>query len=113
MLEDPGDTNLRRVVRWTVVSIAGVSAIVAGVVLSRAALDAEGFVLEQLTTRIRAIVGLPLAVVVAFCVVSVLEAGSGPIEFKAIGFEFKGASGPIVLWIACFLAVISALWLLW
>lgn len=37
----------------------------------------------------------------------------GNIEFRGLGFEFKGASAPIVLWMACMLIAILALQLLW
>ncbi len=114
MSEDPAEVRIRQKVRWIAVVLVGVIAIVAGVVISLVAISTKEFILEQLTTHIRAIVGLPLAVIIAFFIVSVLDAGSSkPIEFNAIGFEFKGASGPIVLWIACFLAVVCSLWLLW
>ena len=109
------EVKFRKIARVCVVSIAGVGGLVAVFVLSWVALtNTEGFIFNQLKDNIRAIVGLPLAVVLAFFVVSVLEAGSSePIAFKAIGFDFKGASGPVVLWIACFLAVVLALRLLW
>jgi hypothetical protein len=45
--------------------------------------------------------------------VSLLKVTSGPIEFEAIGFKFRGASGPIVLWVFCFLSIAVAFHLLW
>jgi hypothetical protein len=52
-----------------------------------------------------AIVGTPLSAVSAFCIVTLLKVTNGPIEFEALGFKFRGASGPIVLWVFSFLAV--------
>jgi hypothetical protein len=37
----------------------------------------------------------------------------GPIEFEAFGFKLRGASGPIVLWVFCFLSIAAAFQLLW
>jgi hypothetical protein len=45
-----------------------------------------------------ATIGLPSAALAALCIVIVLENTSGPIEFEGLGFRFKGASGPVVLW---------------
>jgi hypothetical protein len=42
-----------------------------------------------------------------------LEQTSGPIEFEGLGFKFKGASGPVVLWVFCFLAIAGAIKLVW
>lgn len=52
-----------------------------------------------------AVVGLPLAAVAALFIVSVFEITTGQIEFDAIGFKFKGDSGPIILCVMCFLAI--------
>jgi hypothetical protein len=60
-----------------------------------------------------ATVGLPCAVLAALCVVIFLQVTAGPVEFEAIGFKFKGASGPIVLWVWVFLAMSVCIRLLW
>ena len=60
-----------------------------------------------------AVVGLPAAALASFLLVVVLETAAGHIELRVLGFEFKGASGPIVMWVLCFLAVAFAIWLLW
>ncbi|MBB2961905.1 hypothetical protein [Methylobacterium sp. R2-1] len=49
------------------------------------------------------IIGLPFAFLAAFIVIALLRQGDGPLEFKGFGFEFKGASGEIILWLLCFL----------
>ena len=66
-----------------------------------------------LGTQVRAVVGIPMAAASSFCVVWVLEATSGKIQFEAIGFKFSGASGPVVLWVMSFLAFVLAIRLLW
>ncbi len=60
-----------------------------------------------------AVIGLPMAAVTALFIVLVLQATSGLIEFEAIGFRFRGGSGPVVLWVMCFLAITLAIRLLW
>ena len=60
-----------------------------------------------------AIVGLPAICVMAFAVVWSFRTFSGPIEFEVIGFKLRGASGPVVLWVATMLALTLAVRLLW
>jgi len=60
-----------------------------------------------------AAVGLPVAAVAAFLLVSILQVTAGKIEFEGLGFKFRGASGPVVLWIACFIAMAICINLLW
>jgi len=60
-----------------------------------------------------AVIGLPIATMAAFLLVSVLQVTAGKVEFEALGFKFRGASGPIVLWIACFIAMLIGITLLW
>lgn len=70
-------------------------------------------VFEVALAHFAATVGLPSAALSALCIVVFLESSSGPIEFEGLGFKFKGASGPIVLWVLCFLAIAAAIKLLW
>ncbi len=60
----------------------------------------------------------PLAVAIAYVTFSsslalllvlLLNYTLGPIEFNGLGFSFKGASGPVILWVLCFLAIIAGL----
>lgn len=60
-----------------------------------------------------ATIAVPLSAIAAICVVLALKATTGPIEFEALGFKFRGASGPLVFWLICFLAMVWAVWLLW
>jgi hypothetical protein len=60
-----------------------------------------------------ATVGLPSAALASLCLVMFLEQTSGPIEFEGLGLKFKGASGPVVLWAFCFLAIVGAIKLVW
>lgn len=71
--------------------------------------------LTQLTkTHYAALVGTPMSAVTAFCIVSLLKVTNGPIEFElSPAFKFHGASGPIILWVLCFLSIVFGFHLLW
>jgi len=57
--------------------------------------------------------GVPGIALGAVIVVTLFRTVEGPIKFKFIGFEFEGASGPIVMWTMVFLAITGAVKLLW
>ena len=59
------------------------------------------------------IVLAPVSAAVAFCVITAFSQTEGPIRFKGLGFEFEGASGPVVLWVLCWLAIMAAIRLIW
>lgn len=60
-----------------------------------------------------ALTGIPLSAISATIVIACFRTALGEIEFKAFGFEFKGASGPATLWVVCFLALVVGIRLLW
>jgi hypothetical protein len=61
-----------------------------------------------------ALAGLPMGAVLAFIIVTLLPANYGNIEIQAWGIKLKGASGPIILWLACFIVIAgAAIRLLW
>jgi hypothetical protein len=55
------------------------------------------------------LIGLPVSAVAAFGIVSVLEIGSGKLEFKAFGLDFTGPAGPATLWLVCYLALVGSI----
>jgi hypothetical protein len=63
-------------------------------------------------------VGIPCSAIAAFAVVTALlrvfpaDDKGGPLKLKAFGLEFTGPSGPITLWLLCFLAFVFAIKLL-
>ena len=69
--------------------------------------------LEIVLAHFPAVVGLPAGAFASLCIVMFLKHTSGAIEFEGLGFKFKGASGPIVLWVFCYLAVAASIKLLW
>lgn len=68
---------------------------------------------EVIKTHFAATVGAPLSAFASLLLVLLLRYAVGPIEIKGLGFEFKGAAGPVVLWIFCFLAMVSGIKMLW
>ena len=56
---------------------------------------------------------LPLAAMGAIAVVSLFRHSAGEVKFELLGLRFEGASGPIVMWVFCFLAISLAISLLW
>ena len=59
------------------------------------------------------VVCIPIAAISALFGVIILGSIVGPIKFKVPGFEFEGASGPVILWAICFWAMVQGIWLLW
>jgi hypothetical protein len=58
--------------------------------------------------------GVPLSCVASFCIVVLLQsAATGPITIDVWGFKLEGASGPVALWVTCFLAIILGVKALW
>lgn len=69
--------------------------------------------IEILYEHIAAVIGVPGSIITAFVLVNVLEQVSGPIKFKGLGFEFEGASGPVIMWVIVFSALIGRIKALW
>lgn len=74
----------------------------------------DSWLLKVFETQFAATVLVPLSAISAACVVILLGvATGGDLSFEAGFLSFKGASGPITLWLACFLSMIAAVKLLW
>jgi hypothetical protein len=108
------DPRLKRYVNWTLFAGAAIyGAFHTGFVIWHVVRDTER--LRSLVyDHYAALVGLPFAGFGALCLVLLLESRSDqPIEFKVVSLEFKGASGPIVLWMLCFFSIALAMKLTW
>ena len=71
------------------------------------------WLITQLKQHFAATVGIPLSALLAFCIVTLLRATTGPIEIESTFIKFRGASGPIIFWILCFIVIIIGVKLLW
>ncbi len=60
-----------------------------------------------------AVIGLPFAALAALCIVLFLEFRSGQMEIEAFGIKFRGASGPAIIWLFCFLGIAGAIKMVW
>jgi hypothetical protein len=70
----------------------------------------EGVVREHFA----GILGSVMSTMTAMVVVIIFRVSAGPIEFDTpLGFKFKGASGPVVLWVFAFLACVGGTAALW
>ncbi len=72
-----------------------------------------GWISDKLRTHYVFFVGLPFAGLLAHFLVGTLENTRGRIEFEVLGMKFRGASGPIVMWVVVFLTITLAIRLVW
>lgn len=105
--------RMRRLIIWGVMCGAGAVGVSYLAFILYWTWQPEGWVKEVIKDHFAATIGLPAAGVGAFLLVQVLQISAGKIEFEAFGVKFRGASGPVVLWVVCFLAVAAAVGALW
>jgi len=101
-------------VKWVFICGAAIYSLFhAGFVVSNT-LQNQKQLLDIVYAHYACIVVVPFAGYAALALVWLLESLSGePIEFKAIGFEFKGPAAPIIMWVLCFLAIVAAIAATW
>ena len=112
---DRSNKALKTYVNWAFFIAAAVfSCFNAGFVITQTYLGTPAF-MQIVYEHFTAIVALPFAGFASLGLVLLLESRSSqPLEFKIPGgFEFKGASGPIILWILCFITVTICIKFLW
>ena len=101
----------KRVIAWLLVILAPLAGGIAIILLAlRTPPDLLVRIIEK---QFAVVVGLPLAAVLAAFIVIALRHTEGPIKLKGLGFEFDGASGQVILWVICFLAIAGAIHMLW
>ncbi len=72
-----------------------------------------GFWDQLMRTHLPSILGLPLAAIASLVLVIILRTVSGAIEIKLFGLELRGAAGPLLMWVLCFLAMTLAIVKTW
>lgn len=116
-MADQGNlSNLRaerfqQIIGWIIICTFVLLTVLAITVLMNADLHNEFG--KLITEHFRAIVGLPSGAAASLFIVMLLKQTQGPLEFEGLGFKFRGASGPVVLWALCYLAITGSIWLLW
>ena len=73
----------------------------------------DGWIVTLLHEHYLFFVGLPFAGFLAYFIVGTLENAKGNIEFEAIGIKFKGASGPIIMWVLVYMAIVLSIKMVW
>lgn len=106
------DSTIRRVAQWAAL-LGGIFFAGTFVLGGAVTMLTDQALYSKALAQIPATIGLPSAALAALCLVMVLENTSGPIEFEGLGFKFKGASGPIILWCIVFLCMAAAIKLVW
>ena len=122
-LEDEHQRRFRRIFAWVFfICTLGMCIVILVYVIKSAFLSYGGpatptGISPELAKFLRdhfpATVGLPFAAVVSLIIILVLRESTGKLEFEAPGFKFRGASGPAVLWVLCYLAITLSTRLLW
>ncbi|MCJ9728947.1 hypothetical protein [Bradyrhizobium sp. PRIMUS42] len=69
--------------------------------------------IQILREHYAAIVGLPAAAAGAFVMVTLFRQVSGKIIITLPGLKLEEASGPIILWVVCFIAMALAIKMIW
>ena len=100
-LEDEDQRKFRRIFTWVFFfGTLGMCIITLYFAIKAAFLSYHG-ISPQLAAFFEAhfpvTIGLPIAAVVSLLLILVLRETTGKLEFDAIGFKFRGASGPVVL----------------
>ena len=74
--------------------------------------DNENF-RRLLLDQFRVIVLIPVSALFSFVLISLFQTLSGNIEFDLLGLKFSGASGPVIMWVLSFSAIIWSIDKLW
>ncbi len=111
------DVKLRRLASWGAVLGAMALAFFLAIFLMKQTFKPTdpntSWIIDQFKQHFAATIGIPLSALSAFCVVILLRATTGPIEIESQFIKFRGASGPIIFWILCFIAIVIGVKLLW
>ena len=102
------DERFRFVIGWAFVILALLLALIA--LAWWLAVDWNApYLVSKIDQQFNVVIGVPVSIAAALMIVLFLRTTDGPIEFEVLGFKFKGASGPIVLWVLVFLSIVAAI----
>jgi hypothetical protein len=105
---------VRQVVTWLCIGFGPVLALITYLPLLQAMLQRQQWIYTIFREHYAAIFGLPSAALLSFMLVVVFEARFDKIEMELANLvKFRGASGPIILWIFCFMSITIAVKMLW
>lgn len=110
---DADSHGLKRFAKLAIVTaVVLILALFTGFVALHAAKEGS-WIVDAAKTHFAAVIGLPFVALMAAFIVATFEISFGRIEFEGLGFRFRGASGPIVLWVLCYLAIALTVKILW
>jgi hypothetical protein len=111
--EDAALSAARRVAAWLLVAgifVLGTLAFALIIYMSRRQADFYAISVRHFLV----VVGLPLAALASIFVVLLFRVvAGGQISVSLLGLKFEGASGPVIMWVICFLAIVLAFYMLW
>jgi hypothetical protein len=101
--------------RYVMATVVGIGVIFTAAILIHQVYYAitSGLISRTANVQFAAFFCVPIAYVSALVLVLVLRVATGPVEFKFLGLEFRGSSGPLVFWILCFLSIVWAFKTMW
>jgi hypothetical protein len=107
------ETRVRTVASWVFVIGAGLlTACTLALMLLGARHDPDFYAVA--VRHFPTVVGLPFAAIASLFIVIACRVVAGEkLTLKVLGLELSGASGPVVLWIVCFLAMTVAIESTW
>jgi hypothetical protein len=111
MNESHWEDLLRRWIAW--ITFGGFVLFALLIAIDLLASVDKGFWSKTAKEHLASVFGLPLAAVGSLTLVCALRTVAGDIKIKGLGFEFEGASGPIIMWVLCFLALTLAITKTW
>ena len=112
--ETPSNEDKERTVGIVMASILITFQVLVSGAMFYLALRIPGLFEAVLKEHFAGILGTTMSVMTAMVIVIIFRVAAGPIEFETpFGFKFKGASGPVVLWVFTYLACATGLAVLW
>lgn len=110
----PSTSGTRRAVTWLCLVAGPALVAISYFPIIRASLSQDPWLMTIFEKHYAAIFGLPGAALLSFILVVVFEARFDRIEMEVASvLKFKGASGPVILWVLCFLSIAAAIKMLW
>jgi hypothetical protein len=71
------------------------------------------WLIDIIDLHFAAVILPPLMMLGSIVVVIALKMTDGPAKFKLLGFEFEGASAPIIMWVLVYLVMTLSVTVLW
>ena len=102
---------IRRIFSFVVVTVGLAGVLLLAILLWRRNFDP--IVGCIVVVNFPSIIGIPFCCMGATIVLTLFQQAAKEVEFEGLGFKFKGPSGEIVLWLACFALMVGSVHLLW